>query len=195
MAFDAAQFSETGAPGAPQLPVTYYTSRRKALLLLLGCLAFVALGCWLITIRLANGEAPFKAQLAGFSGIVFFGLCAVMPVYFLIWKAWIVTLDKEGILIRWYSRRIAWGEIAEIDLVYQHVPARFGVGPQEIKWIGVFLKDTRSYYASLGARRRRLASRLEVQVGTPILITCSLLPIAPDTLVAWMNEYRAKYSR
>ena len=192
MGINAAPFSDANAHRAPQLPIAYYASKRKALLVLLGCLVFVALSCWMLAYPSVNDPSPQKTGIVGYIGIIFFGSGVVLSLYLLIRKSRIVTLNEMGILIRGYEQWIAWTEITHINLVYQHVPGFFGASPREIKWIGVFLKDTGAYYASLGWIRRILTMITERKLGTPVLINCSLLPIEPDILIAWLNEYRAE---
>ena len=192
---DAAPSSVVEAQLAPQVPLTYYASKRKALLALLGCLIFVAIACWFIIDPWAGDPSPQKTRIASFAVVILFGSGFVVSAYMLIWKLRIVTLDDAGILIAGHKRWIAWAEITNIDLVYQHTSGFFGAGPRETEWIGIFLKDTRAYHASWGPIGRRLSAMTERKLGTPILINCSLLPIEPDTLIAWLNEYRAEYSR
>jgi hypothetical protein len=187
MVNNAAPSSDTDTHGAPQLPLTYYASKRKALLCLLGSVGFVAIGCWLITIP---DTSPLQKTISA-AVTILFGLAAALVLYLLIWNPWIVKLDRRGILIRSSKRWIAWSEIADIDLMYQDVPG----SSQEIEYIGILLKDISAYYASLGSRGRRLAVRTEQKLGTPILINCGLLPIEPETLIAWLNQYRTEYSR
>jgi hypothetical protein len=191
----AAQSSDSGTPRAPQLPLTCYASRRRALLSLFGCLVFVAIFYWFIIDPWANDPSPQKTRIVSLLGIVLFGLGAVAALYLLIWKTSILTLDEEGISIAGHRRWFAWVEIADFDFVYQQVSGRFGVGPREIVSIGVFLKDPGAYNALWGPTGRKLIERTERELGTAILIPCALLSIDPDTLIAWLSEYRAEYSR
>jgi hypothetical protein len=195
MMIDRAPFSTIAAQRAPLLPITYYASKRKALLSLLGCLIFVAIACLFIIDPWVNDPSPQKTRIASFAIIILFGSGVAVSTYMLIWKLRIVTLDETGILIAGHKRWITWAEITNIDLIHQYIPVFFSAGPREIEWIGIFLKDTRAYYASWGPISRRLTAMTERKLGTPILINCSLLPIEPDTLIAWLNEYRAEYSR
>jgi hypothetical protein len=192
MSTDAARASDVDTPPAPQLPMTYYTSRRTALLVLVGSLCFVAIGYYLIAqTSIPHNVSPLKVRIAGLVAIVFFSLGIPVGVFLLIRKKWLVALNERGMLIRGYRRAIAWSEIADIDLVYQDVAGT----SQEIEWIGIFLEDTSVYYASLTPALRRSAARMERRFGTPILINCYWLPVKADTLVAWLDEYRAEYSQ
>jgi hypothetical protein len=160
-------------------------------------LGFVVISYWFIFHPLADDPSPQKTRIMSFLGIIMFGSGAAISLWFLIRRVRIVALDKTGLLIGGHKRWIAWAEITDIQIIYQHVfsPGFYGVSPREIEWIGIFLKDTGAYYASWGPIGRRLTAMTERKLGTPILISCSLLPIEPDTLIAWLNEYRAKYSQ
>jgi hypothetical protein len=69
-----------------ELPVTLRSSRRKTLLMLAGSLVFVAGGIWLL----------HDQPSTGYSGIAFFGLCAVVFCVQLLPNSSYLRLTAEG---------------------------------------------------------------------------------------------------
>jgi len=189
MAINAAPSSDADTPRAPQLPVIYYTNGRKMLLPALGCFVFAVLCYWMLVDPWVSDPHPLITKIYAYFGIIFCGSGAIVTICFLTRRWRYITLDKAGILIQGYRRPISWSEIANVDLVYQRA------GSREIEWIGIFVRDTSAYYASLGPIARRLTSMTDRSLGTPFLVNCDLLPIQPDILIPWLNEYRARYSR
>ena len=189
MVIETSPLSDADRQRAPQLPVTYYTNGRKMLLPALACFVFAVLFYWMLVDPWVSDPHPLKSKIYAYFGIIFFGAGVIVCICFLVRRWRFVTLDKTGILIQGYRRPISWSEIVNVDLVHQ------GAGSQEIEWIGIFVRDTSAYYASLGPIGRRLTSMTDRKLGTPFLINCAFLPIEPDILIAWLNEYRAKYSR
>jgi hypothetical protein len=178
---------------APMLPVSYRPDTAKLLWCLIGCIAFVAIGLWLISQPPTNFSQ--KAQIAGWSALIFFGFGAVVMALVLGWQPRIITLQEDGLLVGESKRWIAWKDIIELRLIHQQIPGFFGASSRDIVSIGIFVKDPSAYYSSWGPIGRWLCSITDRKFGTPILISCNLLPVDPDTFIEWLNEYRAKYAR
>ena len=84
---------------------TYYGSRTKASIGLSACIAFAALGIWLI------GQPSIKTFVAGWLTIIFFG--AISPLWMAaVFRPNLLTITDEGFSVRQAagptSRRSSW---------------------------------------------------------------------------------------
>ena len=81
---------------------------------LLGCLAFVAAGLWMVG---AFGPPPNPGKVwAGYASILVFGLVAIMGARRLIEGGDQIVVDHQGILwTQWSDRIIPWSAIRHID--------------------------------------------------------------------------------
>jgi hypothetical protein len=91
-------------------PVTLYRSRRKWLLVLLGCLVFTAAGIGMV----ADNNDPW-----GWFTLIFFGLGSVIAARSLLPGAGALTLEQNGFVIRnlFHSYRVPWQDAAEFEAV------------------------------------------------------------------------------
>lgn len=82
-------------------PVTLYPSRRKWLLLMVGCLLFAVAGIW---------DTYNNRDATGWLGVAFFGLGAIVPALMLLHGAASLTLDADGFEMTIFYRhtRFRW---------------------------------------------------------------------------------------
>jgi hypothetical protein len=78
-------------------------SKKKAVLLLLGSAAFVAIGVWMV----AKGEAM------GWGAIIFFGLGLLASLYMLTPNAVRLRIDRSGVEMKTLFKpmRLGWGDV------------------------------------------------------------------------------------
>ena len=96
-------------------PFVARTAPGRMLLLIVGSLAFVAIGLWLVG---AFGPPPQPGRTwAGWLGVVVFGLCAISGIFLLLGPREQVVIDDRGIF---YPRRspdiLPWSEIDTISV-------------------------------------------------------------------------------
>jgi hypothetical protein len=86
-----------------ELPVVLRSSRRKMLLMLLGSLAFVGAGFWMLS------EHP----VSGYTSIIFFGVCALAFCVNLLPNSSYLRLTPDGFTIcsTFRSRSIKWRDV------------------------------------------------------------------------------------
>jgi hypothetical protein len=91
------------------IPTTLYPSKLKSTLLLLGSLAFVVAGIWLVSIGDANGLL----------GIGFFGLCLLVAIIQFHPKASYLHLSAEGFTFCSFFRSsfVSWQYVQEFGLI------------------------------------------------------------------------------
>jgi hypothetical protein len=91
-------------------------SRIRVALMLAGSIGFVVAGLWLVGAFGAPPSTTLKATLAGWGGIVFFGLCAIVLARRLFQAGVEIRVDADGIYWRrWSDQTIPWNAIARIS--------------------------------------------------------------------------------
>lgn len=112
------------------------------------------------------------------------GYMGLISIFRLFCKKVLFTANEQGILLYGDNKRlIEWSEIVEFRVMYMGGTANT---------VGVFLKNVDAYYATLGMVAMQVASFLNNTYGTPVVLQC--YDVKLETLTAWLNQYRAKYS-
>jgi hypothetical protein len=123
-------------------PVTMPVSRIKALGVLLGCVAFVAIG--VLILRYGDGEAEeiFGAWLA----IVFFGLCAVVAAVMLLPGAGSLTLAADGFTMCSLFRKAhtPWRQASDFTVARSRDRRMTFVGYEDARASGAAAETSRS---------------------------------------------------
>ena len=167
-------------------------SQGKVLLLIIGAIAFVALGfwtfqldpAWIASQRLYNDPALVHAF--GVIAMVFFGFCGIVGVRRLVDRRPGLVLNSAGILV--YSsagsaKPIPWEEIAGFDT--------FAIRRQ--KFLVIKLVTPEKYVNSGGPLARALKRANMRMVGSPVAIASNTLKISFDELVTLCSSYLAMY--
>ncbi|KQY20915.1 hypothetical protein ASD32_05845 [Rhizobium sp. Root483D2] len=107
-----------------QAPILVHRSRTKMLLLLLGALAFVALGAFMMKVTYEDEGAGALGVFIGLVSILFFGLCAIVGAIKLFDRRPALEFLPEGLLAREVSATlIGWPDILAARLVtYRRQP-------------------------------------------------------------------------
>jgi hypothetical protein len=95
-------------------PVTLHPGRRKFVLALAGCLAFVAIAIWLLQEGSLSPAGTAKVWL----GLVVFGVCALVPAVMLLPGAGRLTLDAGGFeqVSLYVKRRVPWHQVGNFTV-------------------------------------------------------------------------------
>jgi len=92
-----------------------YTSKKKSALILLGSLAFVAGGTWMVLYPSATRKySEIFIYCIGIIAILFFGACAVIAAWQLLKDRLALIIDNNGLIInpgKFGQKIIDWGEI------------------------------------------------------------------------------------
>ena len=161
-------------------------SKKKILLMLLGSLAFFALGLWFIispqTISSSNGGSPTTIVIAAYATILFFGL----SIFVLIKK----LLDsKPGIIIDQIcltdnssgmsAGHILWSDIEDISVIEI----------QRQKLIMLQVRNPLDYIdkQTSGLKRKMMQMNYKMY-GTPIIITSNGLKISFEELLSILTD-------
>jgi hypothetical protein len=163
-------------------------SKAKLVLLTLGALAFVALGCILCVAPPRSGHDPAVVKVVGGAAIVFFGACLVYGVYKLFDRRPGLILDRLGLIDNSSAiaaGRITWQEIRDIK-VSQIRTQRF---------LTLLIDDPDQFIARGNRFRRFLDAQNVGLTGSPVNISSGTLKIDFDELERLLRVYWVKYGR
>jgi hypothetical protein len=172
-------------------------SKGKMMLMLLGALAFVAIGIWFLTldaeaIRAGRSfrlffNSPAFAYGLGVLSIVFFGGVGVFIVKKFFDKTPGLVLNSSGIIDNASVASpgfIPWSEITGIDI--------FEMNGQ--KMLIVMLTDPQKYAELGNFLIRKLNAANAKMSGSPIYISANTLKIAFPEIVSLFEQYHQKYT-
>ena len=159
----------------PEGNIVIYPHRGKLLLVLLGAVAFVAIGVFFLWYRDVSIIGRIEMILVGVASILFFGLVALYVVYRLVWRRPALIIGPEGIVDRASVigvGRLSWSEVAYIEAY------RFREQPM----LGVYPRDLEAMLARLPGWHRRVI-RLNLALGcAPVNLPQVTLPGTTDDL-------------
>jgi hypothetical protein len=169
-------------------------SRSKVLLLIIGAVAFVALGFWMFQLDSAWIESqrrfnnPLLVHAIGVASMVFFGFCGVVGIRKLLDRTPGLVLSSAGMSVASSTAPgglIPWGDVE-------------GFATHEIhrqKFLVVKLRAPEKYVRTGGSIRQALHRANMNMVGSPISLSSSTLKINFDELVNLCSAYLAKYGK
>ena len=164
--------------------IEIFRSLKKAVLLLLGCLAFVAIGIWIV-INPEEMAARYPAVLVMLLGvvcIVFFGIGAVMAIKALINKKPALIINTAGLTINPGQLGMAiikWNDIMGFS--------DYKIGRQ--KFVMVQLNDNDKYINQETSNFKRRTMQFNVKsYGSPFSLSATLYTINHDELLALLQK-------
>jgi len=162
-------------------------SKGKLLLMLFGCIGFVATSIWMFNFAETQEEyAPAILKGIGGIGFAFFGIVGVFILKKLTDKKSGLTINDKGIIENTNGlsvQLVEWKDITSIDAT--------NVSGQQLILVNVKKPDKYVDKASNNAQKRLL--RLNVkQYGTPIFITANSLQMGFDELLALLQAEKQK---
>ena len=165
-------------------------SKAKTTLLILGSVAFVATGIWMLTLDTSATESldrygsPLVIYGVGIAAIVFFGLAGAVGLKKLLDQAPGLVLDQEGFTDNSSgvsAGLVPWSEVVEIGESQV----------QRQKFISIHVVDPEKY-VDRGNVLRRMTNRANLKMcGTPINISSSSLKISHEELLGVFETYFA----
>jgi hypothetical protein len=106
-------------------PIVIRNSKQKLLFMVMGALAFVIVGIWMV-----RSGSNLKTYYAGVAGLIFFGLCLLVFLALMFMPSLLLTIDDEGIHSHypfWRPLTITWEEIASIRPIKMRSGSMFTV--------------------------------------------------------------------
>lgn len=166
-------------------------SRKKIWLLVLGSLAFVLIGVWLLC-KVVNHDSLFydmDVKIVSVLCILFFGLCLIIGI----WKLFDprsgigVMLDDEGI------NHPDWNSIGTIywkDIVGLNVHK-----VESVNILLIYVSNPNDYIKRVRGWRRRIMKTNMAMYGTPLNISSSGLDCDFETLVKMIDKQLEVYDK
>jgi hypothetical protein len=115
--------------------VVIYPSRAKMSLVLLGSMAFVAIGVWIGTPGVARGLEIWKVVIASYVGVPFFAACGLYAVYRLATHRPALEIDSTGIADAASAvgaGRLSWDEVDHVVLYKYSGQSMLGIVPRNL---------------------------------------------------------------
>ena len=171
-------------------------SRKKLVLLILGSLAFVVAGVWLLSLDAAGIRSgrgfrfffndPTVVYVAGLASILFFGGCGVYGVRKMFDKKPGLVLNSSGVVDN--ASGVAAGFIPWSEVIGSGV-----VEIQKQKMLVIGVRDPQQYIDRGGALRRAMNRANYGMTGSPVAIPSVTLKMDFCELVSLFNRYQQKY--
>ena len=172
-------------------------SPAKTALAVFGCLAFIAIGIWMLTLDpaiVASGKSfrfffnsPLFARILGIASILVFGGLGAMMVSRLLSKKPGMILNSDGITDNASSAAagfIPWSDVTGIQV--------FEMSGQ--KMLVVHVTDPHKYLDRGNAVKRKLNSANLNMCGSPISISANTLKADFSELISTFEHYLKKYA-
>ncbi len=161
-------------------------SKKKIFLMLIGALAFVAIGLWFVisppTISNSYWGNPTKISIAGYASIVFFGLCALVLIKKLPDNKPGLIIDQTGLTDN--SSGVSAGQILWSDIEVISV-----IEIQRQKLIMLQVTNPQEYIDKQTSAFKRKMMQLNYKMyGTPLSITSNGLKISFEELLSILRD-------
>ncbi|MDP9912316.1 hypothetical protein J2W27_004442 [Variovorax boronicumulans] len=174
-------FLSRDSPPSRMTSVVVYPSRLRMALMLLGALAFVAGGVWLLMHPFR--ETRVAGWVVAWASILFFGAAGLFALTRLFSRKPALTIDHTGIVDN--ASGLAAGFIPWSDVVDAQV-FEF----QRQRFLGLSLRNPQDYLAQASPLKRLLMKANASLVGFPVNIPEATLSMTVATLLTHINEFR-----
>lgn len=166
-------------------------SKKKLLLMLIGSLAFVAIGLWFIISPPISSNSfktnPIILAVSGYASILFFGVCAIFLFKKLADNKLGLIIDQKGITDNSSgvsAGEILWCDIEDISVIKIH--------SQNI--IMMQIKNPQDYIdRQTSPFKRRLMQMNYKMYGSPVSLTSNGLKISFDELLSILKGKLMEY--
>jgi hypothetical protein len=171
--------------------IEIYTSKKKSILLLIGSIAFVALGVWLL-IEADNmtgwrARNPLFTRGIGVASILFFGFGIFIGIKRIIRSEIALVIDSQGLNVnpkKSLTEFIKWNDILGFEEIKIHSTRILIIGVANPEY---WLKQETSTI------RKKMMEFNISNYGSPFNIAAAGLDISSDELNEKLNSYFEKY--
>jgi hypothetical protein len=171
--------------------IEIYSSKKKSLLLLIGSIAFVVLGFWLLleADNLTGWRArnPIFTRGIGIASILFFGLGVFIGIKRLIKSEIALIIDSKGLNVnpkKSLTEYINWSDINGFE----------EIKIQSTKIVIIRIKNPKYWLdkETSGFRRKLMQFNIS-NYNSPFNIAASGLDISSDKLIETLNSYKDRH--
>lgn len=168
--------------------VSIPTSKLKTSLILLGSIAFVITGIWLLFVSRSEQSSIliFSVSFIGLASIIFFGICGLYSLTRLFDTQPGLVIDSEGIIDRSSAvsvGRILWRDLRRIDVTRI----------QNQKFLTFYVINPQKYLQRGGFLQRQMNALNYKLYGSPIHIASNSLKISFGELTNLVFQYYDQY--
>jgi len=156
---------------------SYPSSVRRTALMLLGSIAFVVAGAWMLVLH-----SSLKMDVGGAIGVPFFGLAAIVLANRLVRRAPELVINGVGIVHFRYGS-IPWSEVDHVTV--RHVNTRASTQ----RFIELVLRDPAGYLAQAPRSARMQAAANRPFGYGPVQISTTTLPVPLEEVLATMHRH------
>jgi hypothetical protein len=161
-------------------------SKAKLAVMLLGALAFVAIGFWFLLVPPDIDNSywgnPTRIAIAGYASIIFFGLCGVVIIRKLLDTKPGLVIDDRGIIDNssgLSAGYILWSDVENISVVEI----------QKQRLLMLEVKNPQDYISRQGNLLKRKGMEINDKMfGTPLSITASGLKMSFEDLSTLVKQ-------
>ena len=160
---------------------------KETLLFAAGCIAFTAIGIWMLT------ADELMYRIIGIASIVFFGGGGILYLALMSWKP-ILTISNEGITVPygWGKNHVAWSNVKRIETFTQNIETSGGE-VQEVH-VGIFAYDTSNI---LGAGEVAKQMTSFITGADTDEVPCIMIPTftakGRNSILETLQEFHEKY--
>jgi hypothetical protein len=165
-----------------------YSSKKKAVLMLIGCMAFIAAGTWMLsdTESISTRYPAFLIDILACVCIAFFGIGALMAVKVLFNKKPALIIDRDGLVIK--PSQLGMAVISWNDIT---LFSEYNVGRQ--KFVSIQLNNTSDYINKETSNfKRRLMQANTNMYGSPFALSATLYTLNHNQLLALLRQSLAR---
>ena len=162
---------------------------KEILLLVVGSIAFTAIGIWMLT-----ADELFY-RIFGVASIVFFGGGGILYLALMSWKP-VLTISNEGITVPygWGKNHVAWSNVKRIETFTQ--TARSSHGEVQKVHVGIFAYDT-SNILGAGEVAKQISSF--VTGADTDEVPCIMIPTfstkGRNNILETLQEFQQRYGK
>ena len=171
--------------------IEIYSSKKKSLLLLIGSIAFVTIGIWLLleadNLTGWRARSPILTRGIGIASIIFFGFGIFVGIKRLIKSEIALIIDSKGLNVnpkKSLNDFIKWTEIKNFEEIK--------IQSTRIVIIGVKNPEHWLDKETSGFRRKLMQFNIN-NYNSPFNIAASGLDISADKLIETLNNYFDRY--
>jgi hypothetical protein len=172
--------------------IEIYTSKKKSLLMLIGSIAFVALGTWMLfeadSLTGWRGRSPLVTRAIGVASILFFGAGIVIGIKRLLKSEIAIVIDRDGLHAgssKSLGKFIPWDGISGFDEIKIY----------STRILIIRVKNSTYWLENEDNQIRKKLMQFNIaNYGSPFSIASAGLEISHDELVSKLNLYFERYS-